>query len=67
MKPLPKLDKREVLTEAADSKTWSCTSCSEMIEEGIDGPHCRRCGEYWKDVAAGLFDDHNYWRDDLQW
>lgn len=55
MKPLPKLVKREVITEAAESRNWHCSSCDKMIEDGIEGLYCRSCADYWKDVST--------WRD----
>jgi len=42
---------------AAEERSWTCESCSVMIEPGIDTTHCRNCASYWEDCQNGLYDD----------
>lgn len=43
-------------TEAQEHNSWTCKSCTKMIEEGEPGPYCAACRQYWTDVENGMFD-----------
>lgn len=44
---------RQLIAEVQD---WQCESCTKMLEEH-EKRYCWQCGEYWKDVDNGLFDE----------
>lgn len=52
-----KLKRWEAESEAKEERSWTCESCSKMIEDGEEGPHCSYCKSYWTDVSNGLFDE----------
>lgn len=55
-------DLGEARVEAVEARSWVCSSCDKMIEEGQPEPYCRSCAMYWQDVATGLFDDPWPWQ-----
>lgn len=53
---MPKVSLREASIENEDRIADMCASCKAPADDH-HAPYCRDCGDYWNDVANGLFDD----------
>lgn len=53
---MPKIPLAEALIENEDRIWDKCRTCTAPADESHE-PYCRHCGDYWRDVEAGLFDE----------